>query len=299
MGYFDLKEGKYNKCIVSEEDLWGAFSWLFTKSAANDTSYKFIFLRSLLDCVNDGGLILNFDSIFEKFTYFSWSLVLKHHIRQKARASDGRLTELENILNDYLSAMYRGQYISWGEIDPFEKKKIVSKVKNRCKRYVVGAFYGDTKELVYSFSRNEEWIELNPLMVKFIKENRQILLDLNYNKWSKFYQNRNSEDIKRNIENCIDFSLARKGENIFRYLLAIEFEMIKPKSDESRINTLEILFSAEELESGKNELDPVEAEDELYKDFSNMTEYLKDPVLLLNYLRKREYDKISDRMVRE
>lgn len=288
MSYFDLKEGKYNNSISSEEELWEAFSWLFSKSAANDTSYKFIFFRSLLDCANYRALRLDFDTVFERFTYFSWSLVLKYHIRQKAATSDGRLTELENILNDFLRTQYHGEFVIWEEVDEFEKKKLVNKVKNRCKRYVVGAFFGDTKELVYSFNRKEEWIDLNPIMVRFIKENYQLLSDLNYNKWSKFYFNRNSEALTRELEKSIDCSLIRKGENVYRSLLAIEFEILSHNPNEHRINTLELLFTADTLDKDKMKIDPVEVEEELYKDFSNMTEYLKDPILLLEYLKKEK-----------
>ena len=44
-----------------------------------------------------------------------------------------------------------------------------------CKKYVVGALFSDMNEIFYSFNKKEEWIELNPTMVKFINDNKDII----------------------------------------------------------------------------------------------------------------------------
>lgn len=290
MKYYALNEGNYNNKKVSNDDLWESFAWLFNKSSSHDTSYKFIFFRSLLDCIDYNELRIDFDLIFERFIYYSWSLILKYHIRQKSCASDGRLTELENILNEFLNDISDGCYLSWMDIDSNNKKAILKKVKKACKKYVVGAFYGDTKELAYSFSKKDEWIDLNPFMYDFMRNNKKILLDLNYNKWAKFYSNINSEKLEEKLKLGIEQSMARLGENVYRTILAYEYETIHNKSEviSSRENIMEMLYVAESVNNKKTSYDLVEAEEELYRDFSDMKDYLKDPIQLLDYIKKKK-----------
>ena len=49
MAGFDLKEGFYEDREVSEDELWDAVACVFTSKSKNDASYKFGFLKSILD----------------------------------------------------------------------------------------------------------------------------------------------------------------------------------------------------------------------------------------------------------
>lgn len=58
-----LKEGKYAERNVSEDELWSAFSYLLSNQSKNSTSYKFGFLKAIIDNLynlNDE-LMLTFD----------------------------------------------------------------------------------------------------------------------------------------------------------------------------------------------------------------------------------------------
>ena len=81
---FDLKEGYYATRSLSDDEMWSAFSYLFSSKSVNDTSYKFGFLKSILDNLynTDDELKLTFDQLFSKFAEIYWNLVLKHHILQ-------------------------------------------------------------------------------------------------------------------------------------------------------------------------------------------------------------------------
>lgn len=46
---FDLKEGYYAERPLSDDEMLSAFSYLFSSKSVNDTSYKFGFLKSVLD----------------------------------------------------------------------------------------------------------------------------------------------------------------------------------------------------------------------------------------------------------
>ena len=67
MAGFDLKEGEYIKCIMSDDDMWSALSCVFSAKSRNDTSYKYGFLKALLDNLYnvDENLKLTFDQVFK------------------------------------------------------------------------------------------------------------------------------------------------------------------------------------------------------------------------------------------
>lgn len=75
---FDLKEGNYIDRPLSDDEMWSVFSYLFSSKSVNDTSYKFGFLKSILDNLYnvDETLTLNFDMLFSKFAEIYWNFVL-------------------------------------------------------------------------------------------------------------------------------------------------------------------------------------------------------------------------------
>ena len=49
MAGFELKEGFYEERKVTEDELWSAFSCVFSSRSRNDSSYKFGFLKAIID----------------------------------------------------------------------------------------------------------------------------------------------------------------------------------------------------------------------------------------------------------
>lgn len=280
---YKLSEGQYRTDKLNIDKMWDTFNWLFSSYSRNDTSYKFIFFKSIIDCIDkkDGRGRITFDVLFERYTRLAWPLVLKYKLAQKAQVSDGRKSILENILNNRYDS-----YIEFDELFNDEKSKICREVKQQCKKYVVGALYGDTDGYLYSFSKKEEWIELNPVIEKFIKDNQGILENLNYYKWAQFYEHVNDSEKIDNLRSSLKIETTRKNESLCRTVLAQEFE-VSGGSNVSRINTLDLLMAAEETAS-KDELLDVEVEEELYKDSSHMRFYVKDPIQLINKLKKEK-----------
>lgn len=279
---YDLNEGLYNTEPLSNEKMWETFNWLFSTYSRNDTSYKFIFLKAIIDCVEKRKNVgkITFDSVFFEYTRIAWSLVLKYCIAQKAIARDGRRTVLENTLNKYCH-----EYIEFENLSDEKKKEICHEVKIQCKKYVVGALYGDTDGYFYSFSKKEEWIELNPLMETFIKDNKDAINDLNYYKWAKFYENVNDIRLITNTDEVVKGVISRKGESVFRLILAYEFERgnsLPPYSwnyfEKKSINQTEQLT-----------IDAInEVEDVIYQDIGNFKKFIDDPVLLLREIKKKK-----------
>ena len=78
---FDLKYGEYKKGNLSDDEMWSAFAYLFSSKSVNDTSYKFGFLKAILDNLYnvDNNLTLNFNQLFSKFTEVLLVLCVLRH----------------------------------------------------------------------------------------------------------------------------------------------------------------------------------------------------------------------------
>lgn len=90
MAGFDLKEGRYEVRNASDDELWSAFACVFSSKSRNDSSYKYGFLKAIIDNLYnvDKDLKLTFDQLFSKFGEIYWNLILKHSLRQKAATND-------------------------------------------------------------------------------------------------------------------------------------------------------------------------------------------------------------------
>ena len=227
MKYYNLSEGNFKTGKLTENEMWEAFHWLFSDKSVNDSSYKFIFLKSIIDCMDrkDEFDKISFDILFERFTSISWNLVLKYGISQKIKSIGKKATVLEQELQDFLVLNGYDRYVPIEEIYDEKRRKLVFKIKQGCKRYVIGALFGDMKELLYSFSKKEQWIKLNPQMEVFVIKHKNVIESLNYCKWASFYEKINSDETKNHIISLLDKDFEkRKNESIYRTLLAYEFE---------------------------------------------------------------------------
>lgn len=125
MAGYDLAEGRYENRTLSDDEMWSAFSNLFSPHSKNSTSYKFGFLKVIMDNLYnvDQNLTLTFDQLFGTFTEVYWNLVLKHGIRQQPVSQRSNGTYLEQALNATAA-----RYVITADI-PFES--ISDEAKNR------------------------------------------------------------------------------------------------------------------------------------------------------------------------
>ncbi len=226
-GYL-LKEAEYVDRPLSDDEMWSAFAYLFSSKSVNDTSYKFGFLKSILDNLynTDSKLVLTFDQLFSKFAEIYWNLVLKHHIRQKKPGKLNRRSELENAL------LYGKEKYDILDDIPFESLSeemridICHKVKMKCKENVVGALYVDLGGLLYSFSKKGEWIRINPRMYEFVCKHKVAIEKLNYYEWAKFLERVNEDSAIDHLLSKIDESTLRTRSSLayYRDILFREFE---------------------------------------------------------------------------
>ena len=212
--------------------------------------------------------------------------MLKYGISQKIKSIGKKATVLEQELQDFLVLNGYDRYVPIEEIDDEKRRKLVFKIKQGCKRYVIGALFGDMKELLYSFSKKEQWIKLNPQMEVFVIKHKNVIESLNYCKWASFYEKINSDETKNHIISLLDKDFEkRKNESIYRALLAYEFER---EMDMSKVNTIELLFMAEDSEENAEIINRNNIEEELFQDYSNMRKYLANPIDLIGKLKRNK-----------
>ena len=226
MSGHDLPEGRYENRILSEDEMWSAFSNLFSSHSKNSSSYKFGFLKSIMDNLYnvDASLTLTFDQLFGTFTEVYWNLVLKHGIRQQPISVRTNGTYLEQALYAISDKYMLTANIPFESISDEAKLEVCKKVKSRCKINVVGALYGDTKGLFYSFSRKEEWIQINPQMYEFVCKHKVAIEKLNYYEWARYLEKINDDSVMDHLLTKIDKSSERENLTVYRKILFEEFE---------------------------------------------------------------------------
>lgn len=226
MAGFNLKEGTYDLRNASDDELWSAFACVFSSKSRNDSSYKFGFLKSIIDNLYnvDNNLKLSFDQLFSKFGEIYWNLILKHGLRQKAVTNDNRETYLEQVLHVAVQKYQILEPIPYESLTPEMMLDIAYQVKMKCKKYVVGALFEDTNRLFYSFSQKEEWIQINPVMYEFVCKHKVVIEKLNYYEWARFLERVNEETVAVKLLGKIDESAKRNNLAMYRQILYEEFE---------------------------------------------------------------------------
>ena len=149
-----------------------------------------------------------------------------------------------------------------------------------------------TNELMYSFSKKREIIQLNPQMKDFVLRHEE----LNYYELAKFLDKVNSKD---KIESIVKDNKYKKRDLLetYRQLLYDEFETEHINNDYilSDVNTIELLIEAEKRYSQSN---ITEMENAYYKEFfkkeetinnnsEDMKLYLDDPERVINMIKVR------------
>ena len=222
----ELCEGKYREGYISEDEMWSSFAYLFSPKAKHAASYKYGFLKAILDNLynTDENLVLTFDQVFSKFTEIYWNLVLKYDIRQAPVIKGGRTTKLEQALWSAEAMCHVAGDLPFESLPEDIKTYVCRRVKRDCKENVVGALYGDLQGLFYSFSKKDEYIKLNPVMYEFACKHKVVIEKMNYYEWARYLEKINSDDVMDHLLTKIDESSKRSNLEYYRNILFEEFE---------------------------------------------------------------------------
>lgn len=226
MAGFDLRAGEYRQGKVSDDELWSALCGTFSSRARHDTSYKYAFMKAILDNLYniDDAYALTFDQLFSKFAEIYWNLILKYNIKQK---SGSKTSYIEQILKDAKLKYQLTEDVPFEALQTAAKADICLKVKQKCKNNVVGALYGDTQQLFYSFNIAEQRVALNPAMYHFLCKHKLLIEKVNYFEWATFLEKVNDETVTTNLLTKLDESAKRNNLAPYRQILYNEFEQHK------------------------------------------------------------------------
>ena len=152
MAGWALTEGEYSKISLSDSDLSRIFASIFSSSSKNTTSYKFGFIKSLLDNLYnvDSSLCLSFDTVFSTFAESYWNLILKYNLNQQS----GKNAKITTILKGLFDSFGYDEVIPFESLSNEQKLQIIKAVKVECSKYVrlVRKLFNMTNEDIYQYS---------------------------------------------------------------------------------------------------------------------------------------------------
>lgn len=205
MAGHELKEATYLEQEINNDIFWSSVMSLLSSQSAKSTSYKFAFLKSILDNLYsfDNTYSMSYHDIFTTFTVVYWNLIIHHELRQMPYNILERSTVIERILYTFKEENNITNNQPFELLDDTLKQKIIKQVASKCSINVVGALFEDTKELWYSFSRKDKIITFNPQVITYLRKYKVIIEKLNYYEWAKYLETvniHNSADIISKLE---------------------------------------------------------------------------------------------------
>lgn len=193
--YSTLNEGYYKKDLLNDKQIWHIFNDIFDiATSIKVASYKYGLIYSIIKSVQDNidKNKYTFEKIFTPFTKIYWRLIVHKQLFQIAPSN---ITSIYKILINFVIENPHFRNNDFGEIPDDHKKKIIKEVANKCSRNVIGALFGDSDEFLYSFSKREKFLELNPLFIPFLNNYGNILMKINNYEWLRFLSARNPERV--------------------------------------------------------------------------------------------------------
>lgn len=187
---WDLKIGEIQEKYVTEDVVWQAINQFYYRSYTT-MSYKYGFFKALLENlynVNEK-LELKYDCLFSSFAKIYWNLVVHHQLWQSN--SKNQQSSIQKILNDYCESQSIPHEWTFDQLPATLQLDIISNVKKAGKRYVIGAFYGDTNSFFYEFNLKEEYLRLNKPVYQFLQKHHRVLMTLTNYHLTKFLEKHN------------------------------------------------------------------------------------------------------------
>lgn len=218
MSGWDIQKGELCDELSCDQDIWAYFNILFSAKSKNTTSYKFIFIRAILENlyhIDEKG-ILEFDNIFISFTKICWNLVIQMNLAL-ANTSLKR-SAVENILNEAKVKHSIPDGINFDTLCNEVQQEIIKNVKMKVKKYVIGAIYGDTDGKFYGFNKQSEKIQLAARVHKFMQRFQQILMNVNNYHLLEFLQSVNIYNQVIQVD-CIENISRRNSLRCYREIL--------------------------------------------------------------------------------
>lgn len=231
MAGWNLKKGDIKDVSVSDDEYWSLFNYVFSSNCAKTNTYKFGFIKALLDSVfshaiNNDGLHLTYNAVFEKFAENYWNLVVKYNLKQMKETARASCTRIEKIFHEAVEDNPILASVEFSAINEMQKKKIVRAIAAECRKYVVGALYADFQGKLYSFDLFADGLTICPHAVHFMMRYKTEIERLNYYAWAKYLEEVNSGSVLTNLIDKLELATPRRKDlSIYRQILHEEFEV--------------------------------------------------------------------------
>lgn len=206
----------------SEDELWSAINVVFSSRSRNTTTYKFCFLKAMLDNIYnvDADLVLPFSVVFNRMAEIYWNLVVRYGLKQ---INNRKTSAAERIINDVLVRYDLSEETSFEALRPDLKQELCRRVLKECSANVVGALCGDTRQIIYGFDKRTGKIRFNGDAYRFLVKYAYVIGKLNYFEWIKFLEMSNREESAFALASKLDCSAKRENLGYYSDFLMERF----------------------------------------------------------------------------
>ena len=211
---------------ITESEYQRLFNRVFSDQSKKTTTYKFAFIKALLDSIYSVEPIgskyyLQLDDVFDKFSENYWNLVVKHGLKQHRKSI--ATSSIENVLQPYCENENYKTF-KYANLTETDRSQIVQEVKRACKKYVIGALHEDFEGKLYGFDlKKADYLELKDLAVFYMRKHKAEIEKLNYYSWAKFLETSNEKE-SQIISHLEQSTPKRENLSVYRELLKKEFE---------------------------------------------------------------------------
>lgn len=230
MAGWNLKNGAYLGCGVSDDELWALFNYVFSDSSKKTNTYKFGLIKSICDHVyslkNENEMyFLAFEDLFGKFTENYWNLVNKYELRQMSYNGKSEYSRIESIIKEAVTGREIPQGVSFMSLPEKERFQIIRLVTNDCKKCVIGALYNDFAGKLYSFDLKGQGIYLGNEAYAFLSKYKAEIERLNYYAWARFLENVNDDEALIKVLQKLDNATPKRTDlSMYQMILYKEFQ---------------------------------------------------------------------------
>ncbi|MFC4355597.1 HNH endonuclease domain-containing protein [Chryseomicrobium palamuruense] len=185
---WQLSEGRMSYKSASDDEYFAAVTKALSNQSSKTTSYKFGFLRAILENLyqNDAELKLNYSQLAHSMAKLYWNLVIEYEYQQ------GHRSQIVSILTNFKNTYGIPSKVSYDVINPLTQAALEKEITNKIlKKYVVGALFEDTNKILYSFSKKEGLIRFSDASLHFLRKYQTTIFKLTTYELTKYIQIQN------------------------------------------------------------------------------------------------------------